>query len=236
MAFPANTLESVLVDLRAGATDADRLLETLAGEQLWVPLPQGAANGEAQLPIMVLDGEPYVAVYTSSEQYQRGAGQQAHMVIQGRALAEMMAPDLGLAVNPGAELGLPIRREGVATLRGDERQVPSGQPIRLGHPAEEPQALLDALANAFETAPAVVTARRALAQFGDQPPFLLVGIEPDTTVAGWQEAAVAAVKAGAASASPLPLAVEATFLAEEGDPVTAWMRGNTEPFYVRSDL
>src|SRR3954466_2588598 len=88
MPFPANPLEIALAGARAGTTSPDELLAALAGNPLWVPLPGGAGpQGQAQLSVMVLDGSPYVAAYTSAEQFARGAGTQAHMELTGRELA-----------------------------------------------------------------------------------------------------------------------------------------------------
>jgi hypothetical protein len=231
MAFPANNVESVLGGLRAGIGTPDQLLRALADNELWVPLPGGTTGGQAQLPIMLIEGRPYVAVYTSQEQYSRGAGEQTHMVIRGRELAGMLAEELGLAVNPGGEVGLPVRLEGVRAMRGGEQKVRTGQNIRLGHPAEEPTALLAALAAEFAAAPGVVAARRALGQFGEGTPFLLIGVELDHA-ADWRATALAAVRA-AVAAQPVPLAVDTVFLDDPADPITAWMLGHTEPFYRR---
>jgi SseB protein C-terminal domain/SseB protein N-terminal domain len=227
MAFPDNQLEAVLADLRAGTGSADQLLRALADNELWVPLPGGASNGQAQLPVMVLDGAPYVAVYTSQSQYARGAGEQTHMVLRGRELAGMMAEDLGLAVNPGGEVGLPVRPEGVRSMREGRRTVRAGERLRLGEPAEEPYPLLAELRARLQSVPAVSTARRALAQAGDEPPVLLIGIE-----ASARAEALAAVKA-AVAAQPVPLAVDTVFLDDPADPVAAWMLDNTDPFYRR---
>src|SRR4051794_17883235 len=136
MVFPANPLESVLARLRAGSASADDLLTALANNPLWVPLPAGTdPQGTTQLPVMLLDNAPYVAVYTSHEQYLRGAGEQTHMVLDGKELAAVMADELGLAVNLGAECGLPVRPGGVHTLRGGSRTVKQGSGVRLGQPA-----------------------------------------------------------------------------------------------------
>jgi hypothetical protein len=63
MPFPANPLEATLAGVRNGTASADQLLEALGANPLWVPLPAGAdPQGDTQLPIMVLDGRPYVAV------------------------------------------------------------------------------------------------------------------------------------------------------------------------------
>ncbi|MEV4350733.1 enhanced serine sensitivity protein SseB [Actinoplanes sp. NPDC049596] len=224
MPFPANPLETALAGARAGDTSSEQLLAALADQPLWVPLPGGAdPAGPTRLPVMALDGRPFVAVYTSAEQYARGAGAQPHMEITGRKLAELMAAELGLAVNPGAELGLPVNPEGVQVIRGGRRQVPAGARLRLGEPDPEPTELLTALAAAFTTVPAVIEARRALAQIGDQPPALLIGVRPDPTVPSWRQDILDATQ---------PYPVDTTFL-DEDDSVSRWMLTRTEPFYTR---
>jgi hypothetical protein len=233
MPFPANALEAALAATRAGAATADQLLDALAVNTLWVPLPAGAGNdGQAQLPIMVLDGRPYVAAYTSGEQFAKGAGALAYMELTGRQLAETMAEELGLAVNPGAELGLPVNADGVRTLRDGRKKVPAGARIRLGEPAEEPLRLIAALRENFAAVPAVLEARRALAQIGDEAPALLIGLRADQRIPGWQPDSVAAVKE-AATRAEAPLPVETVFLDDESDPVTSWMLTHPEPFYRR---
>ncbi|MGK5683099.1 enhanced serine sensitivity protein SseB [Actinoplanes sp. URMC 104] len=230
--FPANPLEQALAGARAGQVGVDELLQAVADNPLWVPLPGGASPaGQAQLPVMLLDGQPYVAAYTSAEQYARGAGDQAHMELPGRQLAGLMAAELGLAVNPGAELGLPIRADGVRTIRG-ETTVRAGARLRLGRPETEPTELLAALRTEFTRVPAVVEARRALTQAGDQPPSLLIGVLADRGVSGWQHDCVAAVRAATGQA-PLPWSVDTVFLDDPTDPVTRWMLEHTEPFYER---
>lgn len=212
-----NPLEGVLAGLRAGTATPDQLLEALAGNTLWVPLPGGlGSDGQARLPVMVLDGSPYVAAYTSAEQYARGAGTQPHMELTGKELAALMADELGLAVNPGADLGLPVRADGVRVIRGEHRTV------RLGEPETEPVELLASLESAFAATPAVLSARRAVAQVGAEPPALLIGILPDRTVDDWERAGTEAVR---------PYAV--VFLDDEADPVARWMNEHTTPFYVR---
>lgn len=231
MSFPANPLEATLAGVRAGTSSAQQLLAALGTNPLWVPLPAGAdPQGHTQLPVIVLDDRPYVAVYTSAEQYARGAGAQAHMELAGKDLAALMAEELGLAVNPGAELGLPVNADGVRVLRGGQRTVPAGGRLRLGVPAEEPDELLSALAATFAITPAVLEARRALAQVGDEPPVLLIGVRGDYDVGTWQQDSVAAV-ADALRRHSAPYPVETVFLDDNRDPVTVWLLEHTEPFY-----
>ena len=235
MVFPANPVEIALAEVRAGRAPAERLLRALADGELWVPLAGApGAGGETPLPVVVLDGQPYVAVYTSAEQYGYGAGDQAHMVMTGRTLAGQLTDELGLAVNPGCAVGVPVRPEGVLAIRGGRAHtVRGGQRVRLGDPAEEPRELLDALADAFTRIPAVAAARRALAQIGGRPPGLVVGVEADLSAAGVRESVLAAVDA-AVAAAPLPYSVDTYFLDSASDEITAWMRSHTSPFYRRS--
>ncbi|GAA2558476.1 enhanced serine sensitivity protein SseB [Winogradskya consettensis] len=230
MPFPANPLESVLAGARSGAATPDQLLHALRDNQLWVPLPGGAdAQGNTQLPVLVIEESPYVAAYTSAEQLTRAAADTAHMVLTGRELAALMAPQLGLAVNPGGEIGLPIHPGGVDVLRGESRQVPAGRRMRLGDPVEEPTELLAAVAASFSAIPAVTEARRALAQVGEEPPALLIGIRTqDESVAR----TVAEAVRTATQRSPVPYPVDTVVLRDENDPLTAWMLANTTPFYT----
>jgi SseB protein C-terminal domain/SseB protein N-terminal domain len=231
MPFPANPLEVALAGVRAGTTSADELLDALGANPLWVPLPSGVdAQGQAELPVMILDSRPHVAVYTSAEQYSRGAGGQAHMEMTGRQLADLMADELGLAVNPGAELGLPVNQDGVRVLRGGRKRVAAGTRVRLGDPAEEPHQLIAALAGAFASTPAVREARRAFAQIGDERPALLIGVRVDHGISGWQRDSLAAVTDAVAQA-PVPYPVDTVFLDDDADPVNEWMLAHTDPFY-----
>jgi hypothetical protein len=237
MAFPANQLESVLAGARSGTVTAEQLLHALRDNDLWVPLPAGASpDGNATLPVMALPDGPYVAAYTSAEQLTRAAAGQAHMVLTGQKLAALMSPELGLAVNPGGEIGLPIRASGVDTIRGQTRRVTAGARMRLGLPVEEPHDLLTALADAFRTLPAVTEARRALAQVGEQPPALLIGVRLNTdqpTDTGAREVTAAIQATIARVTSPYP--VDTVILHDTDDPITAWLLTNTEPFYPLDD-
>ncbi|GAA2713860.1 enhanced serine sensitivity protein SseB C-terminal domain-containing protein [Actinoplanes palleronii] len=229
MTFPANTLESVLADTRAGTATGEQLLHALRENDLWVPLPAGAQpGGDATLPIMTLPDGPYVAVFTSAEQFGLAASGEAHMVLPGRELAALLSPELGLAVNPGGAIGLPIRASGVDEIRGGERRVAAGSRMRLGLPVEEPHELLAALAGAFAALPAVLEARLALGKVGDQPPALLIGVL--LRAEGDMDQVFAAVREVTARVtSPFP--VDTVVLRPAGDPLTDWLTANTEPFF-----
>jgi hypothetical protein len=231
--FPSNAVERTLAAACAGEVTDERLFDSLAEAELWVPLPEDAveSNDRRTLPVMMIDNARYVAVYTSEEQFKRCAGEYSCAVTPGRAFARTLPPELGLAVNPGGELGLPIPPAGVQAIRGAETPVDAGTEIRLGDPAEEPHALLDALRAAFAAVPEIVRARRAWAQFGDNPAGLLLGIElaPDDDRA--RRSTLDAVNT-ALSQSPVPYTVDAVFPTDPADQIAAWFLDNTQPFYV----
>jgi len=199
-----------------------------------VPLPEGASSdGKGGLPIMMIDDAKYVAVYTSEEQFERCAGKYSAAVTPGRAFARTLPPDIGLAVNPGGEGGLPIFPAGVQVIRGEETAAGAGTQITLGEPAEEPYALLEALREAFAAGSEVASARRAWAKVGDSLDGLLLGIEIKTDDDQSRRSALQAV-ATALGGSPVPYTVNSVFLSDDRDPVVGWFLENTQPFYVRS--
>lgn len=245
MPFPSNAVEETLAAARAGQVPDERLLESLAEAELWVPLPGGAAaeepsgesTGQLKLPIMVIDDAKYVVVYTSEEQFKRCAGDLSAAVTPGRAFARTLPPELGIAVNPGGEVGLPVPPSSVQAIRGEaageEESVPAGAQIMLGEPADEPTELLDALRDTLAAdAPEVASASRAWAKLGDRPEGLLLGIDVRPDDDRTRQSALQAVGA-AVSRTRVPYGVDSVFLSDQTDPITAWFAENTHPFYVR---
>ncbi|MFH8789483.1 enhanced serine sensitivity protein SseB C-terminal domain-containing protein [Streptomyces roseoverticillatus] len=232
--FPANRLEETLAAAKAGSIPAEDILKALATAELWMPLPETPGGDQGQgtrLPIVSIDGQPHVAVYTSVEQLKQNAGDVAHAVMGARELINSLPQELGLALNPGGDVGLPIHAAGVQTVRGNRRTVQPGESIRLGEPAEEPEALLAALRRAFGAVPAVSSARRALVQVGNQHPGLLIGVTVHGAAGESRDAVLAAVSQ-AVSEEPVPFTVDTVFLGNAKDRTSVWMTDNVEPFYV----
>ncbi|MGK5731833.1 enhanced serine sensitivity protein SseB C-terminal domain-containing protein [Streptomyces sp. URMC 124] len=231
--FPANKLEETLAAAKAGSTPAGDILKALATADLWMPLPEAPGGDQGtRLPIVVIDGQPHVAVYTSAEQLKLNAGDVAHAVMGARELIGSLPQELGLALNPGGEVGLPIHAVGVQAVRdGGRKTVRAGESIRLGEPAEEPGALLASLRRAFGAVPAVSSARRALVQVGNQHPGLLIGVTVSGAAGESRDAVLAAVSQ-AVSEEPVPFTVDTVFLGNPNDQTSVWMTANVEPFYV----
>ncbi|MBV9026669.1 MAG: enhanced serine sensitivity protein SseB C-terminal domain-containing protein [Streptomycetaceae bacterium] len=231
--LPINNLEESLKAAHAGSIPSGEILKVLAESELWIPLPNPVGNDErTPLPIMSIDERPYVVAYTSAEQLRQNAGDVAHAVIGARELANTIPEELGLAINPGGEIGLPIHPPGVQILRGGRKTVKAGESIRLGEPEEDPSLLLGLLRQEFREISDVTTARRALVQVGEDPPGLLIGVTTDGNYAGSRDAVVAAVRR-AVSTEPVPLAVDTIFLGNPEEQTLARLFSDIEPFYVR---
>ncbi|MEV4504890.1 enhanced serine sensitivity protein SseB C-terminal domain-containing protein [Streptomyces klenkii] len=231
--FPANKLEETLAAAKAGSIPAEDILKALATADLWMPLPEAPGGDRGtRLPVIAIDGQPHVAVYTSAQQLKQSAGDVAHAVMGARELIGTLPQELGLALNPGGEVGLPIHAAGVQTVRdGGRKTVHAGETIRLGEPAEEPVALLAALRRAFGAVPTVSSARRALVQVGNQHPGLLIGVAVSGAAEEARDAVLAAVSQ-AVSEEPVPFTVDTVFLGNPNDRTSVWMTDNVEPFYV----
>jgi hypothetical protein len=224
-----------LAAARDGDLSGEQLLEILAGQDVWVPLPGGTGepgNGSAALPVMLIDGGKYVPVYTSAEEFSRGAGDVPYMVSPLRGLARELPPELGIAVNPGGAVGLPVRPAGVDALRGPRSTAPQGDKVRLGQPEIPPAELLSALKQSFARLPELRSARSAWAQFEGKPPGVFLGVllEPDSEAARHSVlAAVANARGQVPDADP----VDCVFDFTPGNSVTRWLTSNGELLYER---
>ncbi len=232
MAFPANTLEELLAAVVNGDRPVEEFLDTLAESQVWVPLPAGTdpSAGSVSLPTVTISGEPFVPVFTSKEQLTKSAGDVPHMVPPVPDFLRSLPEYLGLAINIGGDAGMPVRTAGVRRLRGERNVVPAGSRIRLGEPAQEPTALLSALASEFRPLAKVLAVRRGWAQIGDASPGLILGIELTTYDTEAKEAALTAVRE-AVSRVPEAFSVDAVFMDDATDSVVGWLKDNVTPFY-----
>ncbi|OIV36761.1 enhanced serine sensitivity protein SseB [Mangrovactinospora gilvigrisea] len=249
--FPANPLEQALLASVGRPDSTAALLGVLAESQVWVPLPNGGSprHPALDLPTVELEGVPYVPVFSSEEQLRRAAGDMPHAVAPMREFARGLPPQIGIAVNPEGEVGIPIPAPLVAELaagpdpnRHDSPDPtahpvapqPSGARVQLWEPdpASEPVPFLAAAAGEFSLVPVVLSARRALASVEGADPSLFVGVELD----GWQpEDRDAAMNAlgRALGAAPTPWPVNIVLLDVAQDPVADWMLDQVTPFYQR---
>lgn len=129
--WPGNELEEVLAASLGNPSAGARLVEVLGRSPVWVPLPNGGGPDSADLDLatMEIDGAAYVPVFSSEEQFLACVG--SHMsftVAPARDFARGLPPQLGIAVNPGGIVGVPL------PPCGRRRALP-----RRPHPARRPR-------------------------------------------------------------------------------------------------
>ncbi|WP_446039563.1 enhanced serine sensitivity protein SseB [Streptomyces sp. SID1121] len=240
-AWPGNELEEVLTASLGNDTAGGRLVEVLGRSQVWVPLPQGGGpdSRSLDLPTVEIEGAPYVPVFSSEQQFMGCVG--AHMpftVAPAREFARGLPPQLGIVVNPGGAVGVPLPPLAVAELcrvgRTPLDGPATGGRVRLFQPdwQEDPVDFLAAASAEFEASGVVASARRALASVEAEPPVLFVGVQ----LASWEETdrnAPMDALGRALGRVQVPWPVNLVLLDMTQDPVGTWMLERVRPFYQR---
>ncbi|MFF5254175.1 enhanced serine sensitivity protein SseB [Streptomyces leeuwenhoekii] len=240
--WPGNELEEVLsAALGAGPSAAGRIVEVLGRSFLWVPLPNGGGprSGPLDLPALEIEGQAYVPVFSSEEQFRQAAG--AHMsytIAPAVEFARGLPPQVGIAVNPGGVVGVPLPPPAVAELCRAGRTpldgAASGGRVRLFEPdwQDDPVDFLAAASGEFDATGVVRTARRCLAAIETADPVMFVGVE----LTHWEgDARAVPLDALGRALGKVPVAwpVNLVLLEAAQDPVCDWMREKVQPFYHR---
>jgi hypothetical protein len=227
--FPRNDLESRLLDASAGRIGVDAWLGDLVATAVWVPLT--ATEGQSgTFPVMSIDGGSFVPVFTSVEELDRAAPGTQRVCPPVRELVAALPDSVGLAVNPGGTVGLPV---GAAVLRqalGLPTDIQAGTTVRVGEPAEEPTALLAEVASALVAVPAVRAARRAWAVVGEGKPGLVLGLDVDPDAPEVRQLALDTVRR-VVGREPAGFPVDVVFDNDRG-PLVEWMHAHAEPFHT----
>ncbi|MFF3781338.1 enhanced serine sensitivity protein SseB [Streptomyces sp. NPDC001933] len=240
--WPANELEEVLMASVGSPEAGGRLVEVLGRSQVWVPLPNGGGPDSAalDLPTVEIEGAAYVPVFSSEQQFLACVG--THMsftVAPARDFARGLPPQLGIAVNPGGAVGMPLPPPAVAELCRAGRTPldgpASGGRVRLYEPdwKEEPVDFLAAAAGEFEESGVVLSARRTLASIEGGDPVLFIGVEFSTWEGAGRNAPMDAL-GRALGRVEVPWPVNLVLLDVAQDPVGDWMRERIRPFYQRA--
>ncbi|RMI36299.1 enhanced serine sensitivity protein SseB [Streptomyces triticirhizae] len=240
--WPGNELEEALAASVGVPDAAPRLLKLLSRSAVWVPLPEGGGpeSRTLDLPTIDLAGGVYVPVFSSAEQlHLGGASHLPFTVAPAWEFARGLPPQVGIAVNPGGTVGIPVPPLAVAELcraTPGERTpgVPSGARMRLFQPdwQDDPVEFLNAAAEELATLWYVRTARRGLASAEGGEPALFVGVELDQVDDATRETVNGALgRALARHAVRWP--VQLVLLDAAQDPVVDWLRECVAPFYSR---
>ncbi|MEU6018671.1 enhanced serine sensitivity protein SseB [Streptomyces sp. NPDC047515] len=239
--WPANELEEVLMASVGSPEAGGRLVEVLGRSQVWVPLPNGGGPDslDLDLPTLEIDGAAYVPVFSSEQQFHACVGtRMSFTVAPARDFARGLPPQLGIAVNPGGAVGMPLPPPAVAELCRAGRTPLDGPAgggrVRLFEPSwqEEPVDFLAAAAGEFEESGVVLTARRALASIEGGEPVLFIGVDFSTWEGAGRNAPMDAL-GRALGRVEVPWPVNLVLLDVAQDPVGDWMREKVRPFYRR---
>ncbi|MFJ4327827.1 enhanced serine sensitivity protein SseB [Streptomyces tricolor] len=237
--WPGNELEEVLSASLGVPAAGGRIIEVLGRSFLWIPLPNGGGphSGPLDLPTTDLDGQTYVPVFSSEEQLRQAAG--AHMsytIAPAVEFARGLPPQVGIAVNPGGVVGIPLPPEAVAELcRAGRTPLDgpnTGGRVRLFEPdwQDDPVDFLSAASAEFAGTGVVLTARRCLAAIETDDPVMFVGVELSQWEGDLRTRPLEAL-GRALGTHPVKWPVSLVLMDVTDDPVATWLKTNVRPFY-----
>jgi hypothetical protein len=236
--WPGNELEEVLSASLGRPSAGGRIVEVLGRSFLWVPLPEGGGphSGSLSLPTMQMEGQAYIPVFSSEQQFRKLAGSHLpYTIAPAVEFARGLPPQVGIAVNPGGVVGVPLPPPAVAELCRAGRTPldggASGGRVRLFEPdwQDDPVDFLAAASAEFAGTGTVLTARRCLAAIETAEPVVFIGVELVPREADRSLPLEALGRALAAA--PMGCPVNMVFLDVAQDPVGDWMRERVRPFY-----
>ncbi|MGW2933891.1 enhanced serine sensitivity protein SseB [Streptomyces sp. NPDC055722] len=237
--WPGNELEEVLSASLGVPSAGGRIIEVLGRSFVWVPLPNdgGPHSGPLDLPTLQIEGQAYVPVFSSEEQFRQVVGNHmSYTIAPAVEFARGLPPQVGIAVNPDGVVGVPLPPDAVAELCRTGRTpldgLVSGGRVRLFEPdwQDEPVDFLAAASAEFAPTGAVLTARRCLAAIETADPVMFIGVE----LSSWEADARSLVLDALGRALgkvPVKTPVNMVFLDVAQDPVGDWMRERVRPFY-----
>lgn len=239
--WPGNELEEVLSMSLGMPSAGGRIIEVLGRSFIWIPLPSGGGpqSGPLDLPTLEIDGQAYVPVFSSEEQFRQVVGSHLSFTIAPAVeFARGLPPQVGIAVNPDGVVGVPLPPPAVAELCRIGRTAldgpTSGGRVRLFEPdwQDDPVDFLAAASAEFAAIGVIATARRCLAAIETADPVMFVGVEL-TNWDGDLRAAPTEALARALGQFTLQWQVNLVLLDVTQDPVADWMRQTVRPFYTQ---
>jgi hypothetical protein len=239
---PQNPLEVMMVEAHAGRLAMDTLMRALLTAPVYLVPGDDSDAGELSLAALEgRDGGRYIPAFTDRGRLERFSGSDRAASVLLRDLAPDWPAEVSLVIDPGdpIELVLPgpdFRRIADDREPGGEETVPAGTSIMIGDPAEEPEAVLEAVARACSGRPEVVAAYRAqlhVNRAGERP-HLAIGLVVDAPSGDHHELQSEVARSATAAGAEQVSVVVLDRLAE-GDAVASYMLEKTRPFYSRGD-
>ncbi len=238
--WPGNELEEVLSASLGIPAAGGRIIEVLGRSFVLVPLPSGGGpgSGPLDLPTLDIDGQAFVPVFSSEEQFRLAVGSpMAYTVAPAVEFARGLPPQAGIAVNPGGTVGIPLPPEAVAELcRAGHTPLDgpaTGGRVRLFEPdwQDDPVDFLSAASAEFAATGVVVTARRCLAAIENADPVMFVGVELSQWEGDFRALPLEAL-GRALGRVPTAWPVNLILLDVTDDPVAEWLKSSVRPFYI----
>ncbi|MEU3336178.1 enhanced serine sensitivity protein SseB [Streptomyces sp. NPDC006668] len=239
--WPGNELEEVLSASLGIPSAGGRIIEVLGRSFLWIPLPNGGGplSGPLDVPTLEIEGQAYVPVFSSEEQFRQVVGGHlSYTVAPAVEFARGLPPQVGLAVNPDGVVGIPLPPAAVAELCRVGRTAldgpASGGRVKLYEPdwQDDPIDFLAAASEEFAAVGVVATARRCLAVIETADPVMFVGVELSQREGDLRALPLEAL-GRAVTRIPTQWPVNLVLLDVTDDPVAVWMRDRVRPFYTR---
>lgn len=237
---PANPLEVMMVEAQAGRMEMGTLMRALLSSIVYLVPGDDSDGGELSLGAREgRDGGLYIPAFTSRGRLERFSGSDRAASVPLRDLAPSWPAEVSLVIDPGdpVELVLPgadFRRIAEGREPGGEQTVPAGTSVMIGDPAEEPEAVLEAIARTCSAHPEVTAAYRAqlhVDRAGERP-HLAIGLVVDAPSEAHDELR-RQVAQGATAAGAEQVSVVVLDRVAEGDAVAAYMLEKTRPFFSR---
>ncbi|MDR3079388.1 MAG: enhanced serine sensitivity protein SseB, partial [Streptomyces sp.] len=237
--WPGNELEEVLSASLGIPSAGGRIVEVLGRSFVWVPLPSGGGpdSGPLDLPALEIEGQAYIPVFSSEEQFRQVVGSHmSYAIAPAVEFARGLPPQVGIVVNPDGTVGVPLPPDAVAELcRSGQTSLDgpmSGGRVRLFEPdwQDDPVDFLAAASAEFATTGVVLTARRCLAAIETADPVMFIGVELSSPEADIRTLALDAL-GRALGKVPVRTSVNMVFLDVAQDPVGDWLRERVRPFY-----
>ncbi|MET7697160.1 MULTISPECIES: enhanced serine sensitivity protein SseB [unclassified Streptomyces] len=236
--WPGNELEEVLAAALGVPSAGGRIVEVLGRSFLWIPLPNGGGphQGPLDLPTLEIEGQAYVPVFSSEEQFRQVVGgHMSYTIAPAVEFARGLPPQVGIAVNPDGLVGIPLPPLAVAELCRAGRTpldgTASGARVRLFEPdwQEDPVDFLAAASAEFAATGLVLSARRCLAAIETSDPVMFIGVE----LSAWEADRTLLLDALGRALGRVPVGrpVNMVFMDVAQDPVGDWMRERVRPFY-----
>ncbi|MEU3031464.1 enhanced serine sensitivity protein SseB [Streptomyces incarnatus] len=239
--WPGNELEEVLSASLGIPAAGGRIIEVLGRSFVWVPLPSGGGpgSGPLDLPTLDIEGQVFVPVFSSEEQFRQAVGSHmSYTIAPAVEFARGLPPQAGIAVNPGGTVGIPLPPEAVAELCRAGRTPldgpATGGRVRLFEPdwQDDPVDFLSAASAEFAATGVVVTARRCLAAIENADPVMFVGVELSQWEGDFRALPLEAL-GRALGRIPTAWPVNLILLDVTDDPVAEWLKSTVRPFYIR---